>query len=316
MPRRRPRIVAIGDAIVDIVTPPLAPIASGDAQVRVPGLTVLPGGNATNFILQIAALGDRAVFRGCVGDDPFAAVLRRAYRAHAVDARLRTDSRAATGATVALTWTDGSRTLITAPGANASLRERDVADSLLKRVDHVHRAGFWWTAGLIAGPTQRILARAKRMGVPTSMDIATDPEGWPPARVSAVRACLPHVDTFFGNEAEVCAVAGIQEPTRAAKELCRRGVEAVVVHRGAKGARYIAGSIFEEADAYRAPTDNPTGCGDVFNAGFVHSRLDGRDIRESLRFANACAALHLRDRSRPYPAAGDVRGFLRRVASP
>lgn len=315
MPRRRPRVVAIGDAIVDIVTPPLAPISSGDAQLRVRGLAVLPGGNATNFILQIAALGDRAVFRGCVGDDPFAAVLRRAYRAHGVEARLRTDPRAATGATVALTRSDGSRALITAPGANASLRERDVADSLLERADHIHRAGFWWTAGLIAGPTQRILARAKRMGISTSMDIATDPEAWLRARVTAVRACLPHVDTFFGNEAEVCAVAGMREPTKAAGELCRRGVEAVVIHRGAKGARYVAGSIIEEAEAYRVPTDNPTGCGDVFNAGFVHSKLVGRDIRDSLRFANASAALHLRDRLRPYPTAAQVRGFLRGVAS-
>jgi sugar/nucleoside kinase (ribokinase family) len=57
---------------------------------------------------------------------------------------------------------------------------------------------------------------------------------------------------------------------------------------------------------------NPTGCGDVFNAGFVYSRLLGERIPAALRFANACAALHMRDADRPYPSAREVRAFLRR----
>ena len=87
----------------------------------------------------------------------------------------------------------------------------------------MHRAGFWWATGLMGAPTARILRRAQRAGVSTSLDISTDPEGWPRPRVEAVRSCLPHVDTFFGNAVEICAVAGTRNPIRAAESILEQG---------------------------------------------------------------------------------------------
>src|SRR6266567_4339360 len=98
MARRQPRVVAVGDAIVDLITPPLPPIPPGDFQGHVPGVDALPGGNATNFALAIASLGARTSFVGAIGADPNGAVLRDAYRRHGVRAVLRVDPRRRTGA--------------------------------------------------------------------------------------------------------------------------------------------------------------------------------------------------------------------------
>ncbi len=303
-------MLAVGDAIVDVVSPPLSAIPSGDFQGEVEAVSLLPGGNATNFALQMAALGTRVSFVGCVGRDAFADVLRLAYREYGVDAHLVVKPRRATGATMALSWSDGSRALITALGANGSLRERHLPSALLESANHVHRAGFWWTSGLVGPPTARILARAHRAGATTSMDVSTDPRGWPASRVRAVRMCLPHVDTFFGNETEVCALADGRDFLTAAKRLCRLGTSEVVVHRGAKGATHVTTEQIVHAPGVRVRPENPTGCGDVFNAGFVRSRLDGGDVRDALRFANVCAALHLRDRAHPYPSLRAVRRLM------
>jgi sugar/nucleoside kinase (ribokinase family) len=312
---RTPRVLAVGDAIVDLVTPPLLPIPAEDFQWEISELSVLPGGNATNFALQMAALGARTTFVGCVGDDLFSEVLKDAYDEAGLISKLRVDAKRPTGHTVALTWARGSRGLITAVGANATLRGTDVPASAIDSADHVHRAGFWWTPALSGEPTADLLARAQRADVTTSLDISTDPEGWPSKRVKLVRTCLPHVDTFFGNETEVCAIAGPREPVVAAERLVDLGVGEVVLHRGDQGSQRIGEGKLVSVPAFAVPApDNPTGCGDVFNAGYVFARLTGASLSESLGFGNACAALHLVDRNRAYPSLRDIRAFLRGAA--
>ncbi len=315
MPRKAPRILAVGDAIVDIVTPPLPGLPPGDVQGEVSGFSFLPGGNATNFALQSAALGARTGLVAAVGKDAFADILRRAYTEQGVVVHLKVAPKQPTGTTVALTWTDGRRALITAPGANAVLKESDVSDRLLSSSTHLHRAGFWWATGLIGAPTVRLLRRAHRAGLTTSMDISTDPQGWSRDRVEAVRSCLPHVDTFFGNEVEVCAIAGKRDPLDAAERLLEHGVSEVVLHRGDQGATWFREGQRASLPAFRVPVDNPTGCGDVFNAGYLFTKLSGGTTEEALGMGNALAALHLMDRRVPYPDLRRLRSFVR-SASP
>src|SRR6266566_1174480 len=59
MGSRPPRVVAIGDGIVDLVTPPMEDFAPGDVQAEVPRFDPLPGGNATNFALQMSSWAPR-----------------------------------------------------------------------------------------------------------------------------------------------------------------------------------------------------------------------------------------------------------------
>src|SRR2546423_3742723 len=109
------RVVAVGDAIVDRITPPMRPLPRGDFQGHIPAFEALPGGNATNFALQIAQLGAKTAFVGVLGRDSNAYLLREAYRRHGVRAMVRTDPGHPTGATVALSWTGGGPAVITSP---------------------------------------------------------------------------------------------------------------------------------------------------------------------------------------------------------
>lgn len=310
MRRTIPRVLAIGDAIVDIVTPPIPALSARDAQLEVPFHSVVPGGNATNFALATAALGLPTIFVGCVGSDTFADVIRRAFADASVDARLRIDPARPTGMTVAVTWGRGGRALVTALGANAGLRATDVTEEVLVSARHVHRAGFWWTPRLIGRETVTILRRARMHGATTSLDVSTDPHGWPSSRVLAIRRTLPHVSTFFGNEVEVRAVGGRPRTIDAARAICRSGADDVVVHRGARGAVWVDTLHSVSSPGFRVTEDNPTGCGDVFNAGFIAARLRGADVLDALAFANACGASHLANRTRPYPRSRDARALL------
>src|SRR2546425_566529 len=224
MASRSPRVVAVGDGIVDLVTPPMADFAAGGFPNPGPRFVPLPGGDRANISLPMA--------------------------------------------------------------------------------------------GLVGNPTATLLARARRLGATTSLDVSTDPQGWPEERIEAVRICLPHVDVFFGNETEVAAVGGEHSPIQAGKRLRSFGAAEVVIHQGDRGATAITSSGVVPSAAFDVAIDNPTGCGDVFNAAYAYAKLTQPSVKEWLRFANAAAALHLRNRRRPYPTLPEIRRFLRGFAAP
>ena len=311
MARTRFDALAVGDAILDIVTPPLPPAMAGDRQLRVERFTHLPGGNATNFSLAFAALGGRAGLACCVGRDWAGDFLRKAYRRGRVDARLHVSPAKPTGTTMAVTYSDGTRHLITALGANADLRLSHVPASWVSGARHVHRAGYWWATGLIGAPTERLLRTARAAGATTSLDISTDPEGWPLERREAVHQVLRHVDTFFGNEEEVMRLAGGDPLEAAAEVLLGMGVREVVVHQGGQGSTVFTRTAVTSAGAFPVVPVNPTGCGDVFNAGYVFASLAGAGTGQRLRFANAAAAWHLENIDEPYPTSRDLRARFR-----
>ncbi|HYV08478.1 MAG TPA: PfkB family carbohydrate kinase, partial [Thermoplasmata archaeon] len=83
-----------------------------------------------------------------------------------------------------------------------------------------------------------------------------------------------------------------------------------------RGATVVHRSGRVTSAAFDVPIDNPTGCGDVFNAAYVYARLAGASLPDALRFGNAAAALHLRDRRRPYPSGVAVRRLARTSTRP
>src|SRR5437870_9998383 len=206
MARRICRVVAVGDAIVDRITPPMRPLPRGDFQGHIAAFETLPGGNATNFALQIARLGAKTTFVGVLGRDANADLLREAYSRQGVRAIVRTDAAHPTGATVALSWTGGGRALITSLGANGELRLRDMPPKILNQFDHLHRAGFWWTPRLMGRPTALLLSRARHVGVGTSLDMSTDPSRWTQECLRAAGTALPLLDPSFGTAVEVSAL--------------------------------------------------------------------------------------------------------------
>src|SRR3989475_673842 len=235
----------------------------------------------------MSSLGPSTTFIGAVGSDSNAKLLRDRYRQYGVRARLCVDTRGPTGSTMALTWSTRKRALVTDPGANARLKRRDVPVQAIRGAHHVHRSGFWWTSGLVGKPTATLLARARRHGATTSLDVSTDPRGWPEAWIVAVRICLPHVDVFFGNETEVCAVAGEQSPIQAGKRLRSFGAAEVVIHQGDRGAAAITSSGVVRSPAFDVAIDNPTEYGEDFKAAYADTRLTQASVIDRLRHWHA-----------------------------
>jgi fructokinase/2-dehydro-3-deoxygluconokinase len=68
--------------------------------------------------------------------------------------------------------------------------------------------------------------------------------------------------------------------------------------------------------AFPATVVNTVGAGDAFNGGFIAARLEGRSLREALRWGNAVAALKIQgDSARALPTCADVQALLAGVES-
>ena len=282
-------VAAVGDICVDFLTPPLKGFSLGDRQLWIPTLPMAPGGNAANFALGASALGLRTGLAACLGDDATSAYLRRVLRAANVTSFLKVRRGLEAGRTVALAHADGTRQLITANGSNLALSPSDISAKVCE-TRHLHRAGYWWTPKLLGKPTRDLLRRARDRGAETSLDVSTDPEGWPERRRAKVLAVLPEVSVFFGNEDEVRSVFDERDLRAAAKEAFAVGVAVLAVHQGPRGCLVAARGVWHREPAVRVVPRNPTGAGDVFNAGFVYGRLQGWNLEKCAKFANAAAA--------------------------
>ncbi len=108
---------------------------------------------------------------------------------------------------------------------------------------------------------------------------------------------LRFVDVFLPNEAEACALAGVQRGAAraAAHHLQKLSGGWIVVKLGARGC-LAAGPdrMALEIPAPAVEIVDTTGAGDAFNAGLIHALSDGAEWSEALtaatRFASAIIA--------------------------
>jgi ribokinase len=270
-----PRIVVLGDVMVDVVAHLDGAVAPGsDAPARI---AFHGGGSAANVAAWLAAAGVRCALVARVGEDERGRSAGAELRAAGVDARLTADPERPTGTCVVLVAPGGERTMIPDAGAGHGLAASDLPDELLVSGGHLHVAGY-----ALLRPGSRAAARsAIERARARRMTVSVDPSSaalLSPAFLDLARGA----DLLLPNVAEVGALTGERDPERAARRLAER-IPEVVVKMGALGALWAAGGEVRrvEAASARSPIDT-TGAGDAFAAGLLAARVDGASPEEAL----------------------------------
>jgi ribokinase len=179
---------------------------------------------------------------------------------------------------------EGEKQIIVAPGAN----DEFPLDRITSIAPEIARAKVLLTQfELPMGSVREALTVAHRAGVMTVLDPA------PPAEGS--RELLPMVHLIRPNSNEAHALTGIDVHDRksageAGRRLIDMGARQVVTQAG-------RGNLLIDSDGEEffpfVPIDSvdATGAGDAFVAALAVMQHEGRDMRESVRFASAAAAL-------------------------
>ena len=106
----------------------------------------------------------------------------------------------------------------------------------------------------------------------------------------AVRAALPHAKIVVGNEDEVRAATGLENPRQGIASLRALGPNVLILKRGGEGAALFDGDRVVEVPPVRMDVVNGLGAGDAFLASVTHGLLRGIDLEGAVRRANWAGA--------------------------
>ncbi|MGW5577184.1 carbohydrate kinase family protein [Micromonospora chokoriensis] len=282
-------LLVVGDANPDLVLRGDVRPRFGQAEQLLTGADLVLGGSAAITAAGCARLGLETALLTVIGDDAFGGMTRQRLEERGVRIVLpRTATGIPTGLSVILSLQDDDRAILTLPGTIAALRPEDVTDAHLAAVRHVHVASLYLQPRLAAGLAD-VFARARALGVSTSLDTNWDPTG----RWESITEILANTGYFLPNVNELRAVTGEHDLDRAAAHLVRTGTT-VVMKNGAAGARawWPGGDCV--APGHDVNVVDTTGAGDSFNAGFLAGRLAGLPMTGAVGWATAAGSLSTR----------------------
>jgi sulfofructose kinase len=139
---------------------------------------------------------------------------------------------------------------------------------------------------------------ARQHGIPVTVDVDTIYHGFD--RV------LPHIDYLIASSEFPAQWTNQADPFKALEVIQREfGMRVAGMTLGAHGALALEKGNFVYSPAFVVNCADTTGAGDVFHGAFCYAVLQGMNMRESLDFSNAMAALNCM----AIGARGGIRGL-------
>ena len=273
-----------------------------------------PGGKGSNQAVAAAMArsqsGGHVHFITRLGRDAFADIARATWDRAGVIPEVTEDADSYTGAAyIFIENATGNNAIIVAPGAAGRV---SVADVEARRALIEGAAVFVTQLEQPIPAARHALEIARAAGVRTILN--------PAPAASLEDAMLALCDFVTPNETEAEALTGlpvatVAEAEMAADALLAKGVGAVVITLGDKGALYRDRSRSVHVPVISAgPVVETTGAGDAFNGGFAVALSEGMDVVEAVRFGCATAGISVtRAGTAPaMPSRAEIEALLAR----
>jgi D-tagatose-bisphosphate aldolase class II non-catalytic subunit len=254
-----------------------------------------PSGAPAIFIDQVAKLGAPCGIIAAVGDDDFGRANITRLGHDGVDTSgIEVRSSDVTATAFVRYRHDGQRDFIfnLRNSAAGKVELSGQAREMLDECGHLHVSGSSLFSSRMVTMANQAIALVKARGGSVSFDPNIRSGAEPGSAVhAAFRGILVSCDMFLPSGPEVTVLTKATNRSDAIKEILDMGVSCVVVKHGPGGSSYHDSHTDVWAPGYTINEVDPTGAGDCFDAAFVTCRLQGREVKESLEYANAAGAL-------------------------
>ncbi|MFZ1743498.1 MAG: adenosine kinase [Pontixanthobacter sp.] len=308
MTQPRYDVIAIGNAIVDVMAPcddtlieELQLAKGGMSLIDADGARDLykamgpakeiSGGSAANTLAGLAALGAQCAFIGQVAKDQLGDVFSHDIRAAGID--FDTPAREGeppTARCLIFVTPDGERTMNTFLGASQFLPPAALSEDAIHDAAVLYLEGYLWDPEEPRSAMRRAIEVARNAGRKVAF---TASESFVIERHGDdFRALIEEglIDILFVNHHELATLTG-EADFEAGIAAIKDKVPTLVVTRSADGA--VAISHGARAEVAAEPIEklvDTTGAGDLFAAGFLSGYVKGAELAECLTRGAVCAA--------------------------
>ncbi len=281
----RPRVVVVGDLIVDVVLAPEAELVSGS---DVPGRVMLrQGGSATTTARWLARGGADVGLVASVGRDAAGRALIETIRRDGVTPRVARIPGHRTGRVGVFVAPGGERSFVQDRDAALMLAPEHLRESWFAAADLVHIPTYSLLDHPLGDAGRRAAELAHDSGALVTVDLSSSGPLLAIGRagaLEAVRGARP--DLLFAAGSEAGALADDEESLLEVAPL-------VVLKRGPEGASLLwrdegtAGGAARRVEVGARPVAaaDTTGAGDAFDAGFILGWLAARHSGASIAVA-------------------------------
>jgi ribokinase len=299
-------VIGVGALLIDRIAS-VEYFPSVDGETFVDRLEARPGGSAANFAVACSRLGLEAGFIGVVGDDMEGNFLLEDLKREGVDTGGVIRSKEfSTGQVYVALDKEGRRMMFAFSGAANTLSKKDIDSDYIASAKFIHIADLKNISPLEAA--------AK-----TAQDSETKVSLNPGALIAIqgyeeIKTLLSNTNVFISSRGELNQIFGTENVEFALKKLFRSGPEIAAITLGNEGC-IVADSKgnSDRVSAFNTRAVDTTGAGDAFCAGLLTSLVEGEDMIEAARFANAVASLKIAKLgARALPTREEVEDFLRK----
>lgn len=279
------KITVVGSFVTDMVATMSRFPQAGETVIG-ERLRIYPGGKGANQCVAARRLGAQVSMVGMLGDDENGKNFRTLFEKEGIDTKyvFTTREEPTAVAQVQIDQNSDNRICVI-PGANYCFTPEHLekAKSAIADVDMVIAQ-----LELTMDVTDALAKLCAELGVPLMLNPA------PAAPLS--EEVLKNVTYLTPNESELSVLTGLPADTNeqiiaACEALLRKGVKTVVATLGSRGAYAVTAEGGQFAETFKVKPVDTVAAGDSFNAALAVAVTEGKNLYESLRFANAMGAL-------------------------
>lgn len=281
------KLLVVGELNIDLILNNIQGFPQIGTEIIADSMNFTLGSSSAIMASNISAMGVPTSFCGTIGTDDFGDYVLKQLKLKNVDTQfIQKVAEEKTGITIVMNY-EQDRANVTYCGAMDHLTIQKIPWDQLNQFQHFHLSNYFIQKGLKYDLT-KIFRKAKEAGLSTSLDLQWDPENkWD----FDYKSCLPFVDVFLPNEAELLALTQQNDIENALEELIPY-TNIIALKLGEKGGMVISGNTrLEEKPFLNKGFKDAIGAGDSFNAGFIQKYIQGAPLNECLLNANLMGSL-------------------------
>ena len=237
------------------------------------------GGPVATALVTLSRLGISCSFLGVIGDDRAGEKIRQSIAAEGIEITglVQRDNAASQQAFIAVEQGTGTRTIFWRRPSGAVLSEYELHPEFLKG------ARFLLLDGLMSDISICAASAAKKQNIPVMLDAGRARPGM--LEVAQLSNYIVASEEFANDLSWDLSEESLQQYRT------QIGANVLTITRGEQGSITASHNQYVHMPAFQTQTVDTTGAGDVFHGGYIYGLLQGWNLRDTLMFASAVAAI-------------------------